>query len=749
MLRTGYARLGHRVYYVWYRLTRLVARHSVIATLASLTVLIAVTASWLPTLQAALEPHFATTERLGSFRSLIVTTGGALIGAAAIAFSLVMFAMQINVERMPHGLFRKLSADRRLFGAFAATFLLAITVAALSMIPDKLWLAIAVFGAGWGTVLILILFLYAYRRALSLINPVQQLEFVVEAAQNDLRRWVRLAQHTAPLLERPDGEEADSPSTPLSTHDLARVTYFRLNPHWTNEARRAVTHAISYARRYAEQGDLEVSSAALAAIVRINSAYIDAKGKTFFVQHFLVNNPLATDGFINDTLEHLRQNLRMGVTRGDEQQIEQTLGTLALLVRLHLGIDYSNEYASKTHAHIAAGYLSGAAESVLPQNMPDVLMEWMRLMGQTARLFIVHAKPNDMATLTEKIGVIAGACIASEGYRPVTLVGMEQLARLTLTLIRSEDHDPHFALGQVKSNVAFVAKIALALPDTPLSSIHSTYLGPYYSGTSTDTLQQWLTDLANALSDAPADDEHAQRVIRNVGRWAKELYRTEKELFLLAIEKKSHFTFDVIHWIAHVTKLLLAVSNAAACGEHTRNEIRRHALSLVHVLGWVPDDRDAVMFIENLEMTETLFDAALDAHDRDCEEFSLEVGKILLSWAFKAGKHQTGWGILHRSMFALATLAIVRPGGAHSDQLKQTISEYLAGENPPDQELCDQASREIRRKAATRYGQEFSLSRIEHAMQNVDHEQLTLLLTEIADILSPDTAGEAVDLRFI
>ncbi len=181
MLRTGYARLGHRAYYVWYRLTRLVARHSVIATLASLTVLIAVTASWLPTLQAALEPHFATTERLGSFRSLIVTTGGALIGAAAIAFSLVMFAMQINVERMPHGLFRKLSADRRLFGAFAATFLLAITVATLSMIPDKSWLAIAVFGAGWGTVLILILFLYAYRRALSLINPVQQLGFVAGA----------------------------------------------------------------------------------------------------------------------------------------------------------------------------------------------------------------------------------------------------------------------------------------------------------------------------------------------------------------------------------------------------------------------------------------------------------------------------------------------------------------------------------------------------------------------------------------
>ncbi len=57
MLRIGYARLWHHVYYLWYRLNRLFARHGVFATLASLVVLIAVTAYWLPTLQATLEPH--------------------------------------------------------------------------------------------------------------------------------------------------------------------------------------------------------------------------------------------------------------------------------------------------------------------------------------------------------------------------------------------------------------------------------------------------------------------------------------------------------------------------------------------------------------------------------------------------------------------------------------------------------------------------------------------------------------------
>ena len=150
------------------------------ATLTFLAVMIFVTALWIPALQDALEPQIAVQDLFGSFRSLILTIGGALIGAAAIAFSLIMFAVQVNVERMPHGVFRRLSADRKLLSAFTATFSLAIAIATLSMVPDTSWVAIAVFGAGWGTVLILILFLYAYRRALSLINPGKQLEFLVD-----------------------------------------------------------------------------------------------------------------------------------------------------------------------------------------------------------------------------------------------------------------------------------------------------------------------------------------------------------------------------------------------------------------------------------------------------------------------------------------------------------------------------------------------------------------------------------------
>jgi hypothetical protein len=65
---------------------------------------------------------------------------------------------------------------------------------------------------------------------------------------------------------------------------------------------------MSFASRYAEQCDYEVSKTALDTVVSINALYVQAKGKTFFENPILIDNPLSADRFITDTLEHLRQS---------------------------------------------------------------------------------------------------------------------------------------------------------------------------------------------------------------------------------------------------------------------------------------------------------------------------------------------------------------------------------------------------------------------------------------------------------
>jgi hypothetical protein len=164
-------------------------------------------------------------------------------------------------------------------------------------------------------------------------------------------------------------------------------------------------------------------------------------------------------------------------------------------------IDYASAYATKQHAHLAASYLMGAVEANLPHNRPDVLMEGVRLMGQSAQHFLAAGDPNSIATLAEKISLISCAGALNQNLRPVTLTGMEQFAQLTFHLIQAKTHDIRFAIKRVRENVAFIVRLFLNTPDTPLSSGHSTYLAPYYSLTTTETLGTWLANLANQITN--------------------------------------------------------------------------------------------------------------------------------------------------------------------------------------------------------------------------------------------------------
>ena len=606
-----------------------------------------------PVVQANLDAYYATDKAIEGLRDLLLSVGGALIGATAIVTSLVLFAMQVNIERMPHGLFRRLSTDRKLLGAFAIAFVLAVGVAVLSTFTEPSTSAQVLISAAEATTFILVLFWYAYRRALVLINPLQQLEILIHDTCRVMRLWDRRARRAKALFEREESVIA-AKSSMDSTHDLARTRYFESNGHWIDGAMRGIRHAMSFARRYAEQGDYEVSDAAWNAVVTINAEYIKAKGKTFYASPPFMEDPRSRDTLINDTLESVRQNLQMGITRRDERQIEQLLRAIAELAHLYHDIDYSSPYATKDHAHLAAEYLASAVQTVVPHDMVDVLLQGERLMGRCAQRFIAYGNAKDIAILSDKIATIACTGCAKEEYRPVTMEGMAQLANLTFDLFFSKSGNTRFAIREVRWRVAMVSKMFLKVPDTPQSSTHSYYLGPYYSAMSQQSLMVRLMVLVNALSQEQADNTDAQLIIRNMERWADGLYQTTKELLLGAIATRSYFTSDMILWITNVTKILLGVSGAPACNRNRQGELLKHARLLIGTLTWIPDDKESMRFVENFELTEALFGAAMDARNRDFDDISKEIGKSLLSWSFKGAGHLAEWGVLDRGLCACA-----------------------------------------------------------------------------------------------
>lgn len=195
----------------------------------------------------------------------------------------------------------------------------------------------------------------------------------------------------------------------------------------------------------------------------------------------------------------------------------------------------------------------------------------------------------------------------------------------------------------------------------------------------------------------------------------------------------------MIRWITGATEILLAVSNAPACGHHRQAELKKHARWLIATLTWIPDDKDTVTFVENYQMTETLFEAAMDARNLGCNDVAKEIAGYLLSWTFKGGKYMTGWGVLERGLCASAVIALTGED-RDVDALKSDVVSRVQADGAPQQDVLDHAARGIRDRADRLPARGYWLSRIELAISETDHRTLAPLLEEIAGMLSPRAA---------
>ncbi|MCK4609069.1 MAG: hypothetical protein KAT71_06280, partial [Gammaproteobacteria bacterium] len=336
-----------------------------------------------------LAPYFSKQNRFDELQTLVITLCGAMLVLTAIAASFIMFAMQVNVERMPYGLFKKFSSDIRLLLYFFFTFITAIVIGVLPIIFNISSVTIIVLGVGWSLGLIVTLVFLAYKRALKLICPTEQLLILVAHTKNHLNYWSKAAERYKSLLVKQSKTAKNRDEISSPNYDIARFEYFNQFPQWTHKAAQAMQYAFSLAKYHARQGDHESVQAALQAVVDINSEYIIAKGKTFF-PYSPLDPSLSADVLINEMLESLRKYIQIGVSRRDEQQITLSFNAIHDLCLQYLKIDYSTIYPVITHANSAAAYLTSAIESIIPHKMTDVVMEGIRLIKKIASSMVEH-----------------------------------------------------------------------------------------------------------------------------------------------------------------------------------------------------------------------------------------------------------------------------------------------------------------------------------------------------------------------
>lgn len=391
-LRVGRARLEAAT-------RSLKVRHPSATTAASLLAAAATTWAMAALMQPWTVGFYSDRGNFDALKGLFLGLGCALVGATALVFTLILFAMQVNVGRMPTPLFSRFANDKLLLAIFIATLTLSVGVATLSLsnLPNlSHWLIAA---SVWATAMTVAGFILAYKRAISLTNPASQMQNVVKASHANLRRWGELADASVDQIGAAPEE---------GTFDPRRLAFFALNQGWDQEAKGLCEQIVSYGSRLSEVGDHESFRLMLRGVIAVHASYVRARGASFINSNPLFEVAEARDPFLLSTLEHLRLTATGAAKRGDEQTCMMCFQAHTDLFTVYAQIAYSGTGDHKYHANLISGYLQSQVEAAARHRMPDVSMEGSRQIGSIAKRFIAQGLDSEGAESAKKLAHLVG-----------------------------------------------------------------------------------------------------------------------------------------------------------------------------------------------------------------------------------------------------------------------------------------------------------------------------------------------------
>lgn len=671
----------------------------------------------------------STKEGYALLTNLLVGLGCAMAGATAIVFTLVQFATQTNVARMPTELFRMFSSDATLLSAFLGTMALAVAVAASSLIASPSSAVWQLFGAAWAVMVILLIFVLAYERALNLINPSVQARVAALSAQKSLGTWGTLADKLA---------SATREALPMKW-DAARYAFFAANVGWERDAQSILRQLVPYGAKLAEQGDHDSFVPILDATVAVHRTYVRVKGRTFIADNLLLGTVPTREPFQLSTLEDLRRVGLAALAKRDERQAMFVYQTLQRLFIVYLEVEYGQPSDSKTHAALVAGYLYHLVQESVSHKMPDVTMEGGRLVGQVARADLKLGFVVDFRSALQCLGKLAVAAGASRPMLPVALVVAEELRDCVTLGIMVDRHSKFEFEALHQEAIGLAALVMQGAPEaSSLEGMHRRYLAPYFSVSDAGAL---LPRIAELMELEP--DENWQFGVPSPQRlleWMDVLRHPTKDLMLIALKLKSSLLYDLLNWPADLTKLLLGLSMRQQTPE-MEGELHDMAERTLAILTWVPTDAQSLHAAEINGHLERLATVATAAGRANAWGVYASASKQMLSWGLKLSATKSGWDGLKRAVAGLTALDLKFRTG-NLDGLVSRIREGVAGEPDISAETLKDAARGLDKIANSLHGRRYASSEYERLFSSLDEKLAASGLNQIAVVLTELSRGQ-------
>lgn len=546
-------------------------------------------------------------ETLKSLQAIFLSVGSSLIGSTAIIFSIIIFTLQVNNERVPYGVFIKLSRDKKLFASFIIALIFSLSVVIFSFLSEK-YVLYTIQASILFFVLILSCFIYSYRRALDLISPIFQLESISKHAKDDLLKWSKEYEN--------------------SKKNISKYEFFNSNPSWADVAKQNIIYCNAYAKKLIEKNDYDTSKIALKSIVSINSMYVEVKNQTFVRRRAFSNPLISNDKFIEDTLEEIRQNIQNGLAKNDERFISDNFKTLKELHYIYSNIQYINTSGERFSSSLASFYLIQGVETSISHNIPDVLLVGIRLLSEITQKEIIDRESETIDTMLKLMTDLSCRGIIDKKLEPIAKSALAELSTITIQLLLSKEPNINFITKEMNQ---FLYKIG----ETQIKSLDTSY-SLYYSKLSNE-----LIDFTNTLMKQDFNESNQQqiiKIIKNIEKWSDSIRWENRKLFKLALEHNSNFVRQLIDFISNVSRCLMALSTLEIVDKDLSSKLSENALGLMSIFSFIRENENTIMLLERVHFTDTIFKLAIDSYNYNLTEIAQKVRKILLSVGFRGQK---------------------------------------------------------------------------------------------------------------
>jgi len=636
--------------------------------------------------------------------SLTLSLGIGFIGVIAMIFALIIFSLQVNIERLPYDLFYNLSNDKKLITYFGITFFLAIFIAGSSLIEQSH--AIFIFIILLSSLFIILYLLYhTFFYALKLINPDEQLNNLIYKVELDLNWWEKRFKYAKPLL-----------NNTLSNNSIEfdRKRFIELNPNYFNSVENTLNNLDFMIKKNIDFKDYFILDKTLISLVEINKLYIKAKGKTFLEYVPYSNNDSWNDKIINKTLKILRISFSKALNNNDEIVLIYIQRCYIELTKLYLTIPYS-----KIQAEVSSQHLIEDIEKILFLKNPDLLMNSIQNMEVLIIYYIEQNILIDTNKIIKTLGLLGNIATHDPINFPIVQTAMNSLTKITYELIQSQN-DIGLILEEINKQVNAITSKILQ------QSLEFTSLGNYF-GDDNNSLIHFFMNMANKLLQKENISTEKKYVLKNILIYAEKSYSLHKNLYLKSLENESLNNFNFLSFILKLSELLLFLSKI----NFLKRKFEHESKFYLSIISCIPETIQSIKTSNRSHVIEKLFNLAKNNIKHKSMQIIPYIIDLLIKYSFKVAKYDNE--NIYNSVLGLLAISYLKlelDNIYSEEQLLKEISNCFTHYNIPyknSEFICTHFEKIIKGKLKNKS----MLSDIEKAILSYEEIKINTLLNKI------------------